>query len=101
MILYGITWASLTICPYDIFAKIIPKKNNGYYMGIFNMAIVIPQIIAGLFLGTIYKFVFNHKASSIIIMSGCSLLISTYFSFKHQNRTKKITNLKVILKNGL
>jgi maltose/moltooligosaccharide transporter len=84
MVLYGVSWATLTICPYDIFAKIIPKKNNGYYMGIINMAVVIPQIVTGLFLGPLYKFVFSQQASKIILMAGFLLMVSALLSMRRQ-----------------
>lgn len=88
MILYGITWSTLTICPYDIFAKIIPKTNNGYYMGIINIAIVLPQILTGLFLGSIYKFAFSQQASKIILMAGLLLIIGALFSLRKQFNKK-------------
>lgn len=80
MILYGLFWATLQICPYAIFAKIIPRKNNAFYLGIFNIAVVVPQLIAGLFLGNIYKYIFNGQAKNIILMAGSFLLVSVFFS---------------------
>jgi maltose/moltooligosaccharide transporter len=86
MIFYGITWATLSICPYDIFAKLISKKNYGFYMGIFNLAIVLPQIIIGLFLGVIFKYFFSSQAYHIILMAGIFLLASSLFNLKQRLR---------------
>lgn len=95
IIFYGMTWSTLTICPYDIFATFIPEKNNGYYMGIINIAIVFPQILAGLFLGSVYRLVFSHQASRIILMAGLFLIISALFSLRKQFNKKQGPQLSV------
>ncbi|MDI1352057.1 MAG: hypothetical protein PSV35_04695 [bacterium] len=73
----------LTICPYDIFAKLIPKTNNGYYMGIFNIAIVVPQIVTGLLLGVIYKYGFDQQAAKVVLMAGLFLITGAIFSYRN------------------
>lgn len=44
----GIAWASILSMPYAMLAGSIDPKKMGVYMGIFNMFIVIPQIVAAL-----------------------------------------------------
>jgi maltose/moltooligosaccharide transporter len=51
MIGVGIAWASILTMPYAILAGALPAKRMGYYMGVFNFFIVIPQIVSGLLLG--------------------------------------------------
>ncbi len=46
--LIGISWGSILSMPYAILSDKIPKEKMGVYMGIFNMFIVFPQIIAAL-----------------------------------------------------
>ncbi len=47
-ILIGIAWGSILSMPYAMLSSAIDEKKMGIYMGIFNMFIVIPQIIAAL-----------------------------------------------------
>ncbi|KTD19102.1 Major Facilitator Superfamily protein [Legionella jordanis] len=89
MIFYGISWATLTTCPYDIFAKLISKKNHGFYMGIINVAIVFPQIVIGLLLGFLYKHCFASEAYNIILMAGIFLIMSGFLNYKLQFMRKE------------
>ncbi len=47
-ILIGIAWGSILSMPYAMLSSSIDEKKMGVYMGIFNMFIVIPQIVASL-----------------------------------------------------
>lgn len=91
-IFYGIAWAILQTCPYDIFATLIPKKNNGYYLGIFNIAVVLPQILTGLTLGLIYQYIFLNKAFMVILMSGICLLIGLFLNLTQNLKNNKIND---------
>ena len=51
MIGVGIAWASIVSLPYAILAGSVPAKKMGIYMGIFNIFIVVPQLIAATLLG--------------------------------------------------
>ena len=55
MVGIGIAWASILSMPYAMLSSILPAEKMGYYMGVFNFFIVIPQIIAGSILGFIIK----------------------------------------------
>ncbi|WP_309612190.1 MFS transporter, partial [Sphingomonas sp.] len=41
----GIAWASILAMPYAILASTLPQKKLGIYMGLFNIFIVIPQLL--------------------------------------------------------
>ena len=51
MIGIGIAWASILSMPYAILTGALPASKMGYYMGIFNFFIVIPQLVAAALLG--------------------------------------------------
>src|SRR5690606_19479322 len=55
MIGVGIAWASILSMPYAMLAGALPAKKMGYYMGVFNFFIVIPQIVAAGILGFLLK----------------------------------------------
>ena len=44
----GIAWGSILSMPYAMLSSSVPTKKMGMYMGVFNMFIVLPQIVAAL-----------------------------------------------------
>ena len=44
----GISWGSILSMPYAMLSSTIDSKKMGIYMGLFNMFIVIPQLVAAL-----------------------------------------------------
>jgi MFS family permease len=55
MIGVGIAWASILSMPYAILSGAVPGRKMGVYMGIFNIFIVVPQLVAATILGLILK----------------------------------------------
>ncbi|MCB0643770.1 MAG: hypothetical protein KDC44_19115, partial [Phaeodactylibacter sp.] len=76
MIGVGIAWASILSIPYAILAGSLPASKMGYYMGVFNFFIVIPQLVAAALLGGIVKFFFDGEPIYALIVGGCSLILS-------------------------
>jgi MFS family permease len=80
MILYllmaaaGIGWAAVVSLPFAIMSEKVDKSRMGFFMGIFNLSVVIPQLIVSLFFGTIIKDAVDKNI--IFIISGVSLAIS-------------------------
>ena len=75
--LVGISWASILSMPYAMLSSSIDPKKMGVYMGIFNMFIVIPQIIAAVGgLNLIYKVVFGEATINAMLLAGASLIIA-------------------------
>jgi maltose/moltooligosaccharide transporter len=47
----------------------------GYFMGLFNFFVVIPQIVSGLLLGFVTREFFNgHTVQTLALGGGCMLL---------------------------
>ncbi|GAB3301782.1 MFS transporter [Hymenobacter tenuis] len=76
MIGVGIAWASILSVPYAMLAGALPANKMGYYMGVFNFFIVIPQVVAGLILGFFTKSVFGGESVYTLVLGGCSMIIS-------------------------
>lgn len=51
MALMGLGWAAIVSLPFAIMSTRIPRSRTGYYMGIFNLAVVIPQLFVSLGVG--------------------------------------------------
>ena len=72
--------------PYQMLASSIPQGKTGIYMGIFNMFIVIPQIIAS-FGGINYvSNLLGEAAINAITVAGISLVIAGLCNFLITNK---------------
>lgn len=76
MIGIGIAWASILTMPYAILAGSLPAKRMGYFMGLFNFFVVIPQIVSGLLLGFVTKHLFDGHAVLTLVLGGACMLIA-------------------------
>ena len=76
MIGVGIAWASILSMPYAMLSSILPAEKMGYYMGVFNFFIVIPQIVAAGILGFLLKSLFENMSVYALIIGGVSLFIA-------------------------
>ena len=74
MVLVGVAWASILSMPYAMLANAIPAHKMGFYMGVFNFFIVIPQILASLGLGTLMKSVLGDNPMNSVLLGGCSMI---------------------------
>ena len=75
--LIGIAWGSILSLPYAMLSSSIEAEKMGIFMGLFNMFIVIPQIVASL--GGINFFtdlLFGSKAIGPMLLAGSCLIIS-------------------------
>lgn len=57
----GIAWASILAMPYAILASNLPQAKLGIYMGLFNIFIVIPQLLVATVMGSIMKAWFPEE----------------------------------------
>jgi maltose/moltooligosaccharide transporter len=70
----GIGWAAVVSLPFAIMSEKVTKTRMGFFMGIFNLSVVLPQLVASLALGIV---ILNAPDKNIIfLMSGISLAIS-------------------------
>jgi maltose/moltooligosaccharide transporter len=73
--LVGVAWASILSMPYALLSSCVDPKRMGVYMGIFNMFIVIPQIVAATLLGPVLRVFFDNQPIYALIISGVSLIV--------------------------
>lgn len=75
--LVGIAWASILSMPYAMLSSSVEPKKMGVYMGIFNMFIVIPQIVAALGgVNILYKFFFGEEVINTMLLAGTFLILA-------------------------
>ncbi len=80
MVGVGIAWASILSMPYAILAGALPVKRMGYFMGVFNFFIVIPQIVAGAILGFMVDKLFGGEAIYALMLGGCSMILGGFLT---------------------
>lgn len=76
MIGVGIAWASILSMPYAMLSSRLPAEKMGYYMGVFNFFIVIPQIVAASILGFMLKSFFGNISINAMLIGGASMLLA-------------------------
>lgn len=95
MIFVGLAWASTLTMPYAILAGALPANKMGFYMGVFNFFIVIPQILAAAILGFFIKNVFHDQSVYALLVGGISMIIGGFMNIfvdeDHKETAKEIT----------
>ena len=77
----GIAWASILAMPYAILASSLPQRKLGIYMGLFNIFIVIPQLLVATVMGSIMKAFFPDEpiwtmlaAATVMVVAALAML---------------------------
>ncbi len=76
MIGVGFAWASILSMPYAILSGAVPGRKMGVYMGIFNIFIVLPQLLAATILGLTLKHLFGGEAIWALVVGGGSFFVA-------------------------
>jgi maltose/moltooligosaccharide transporter len=76
MVGVGIAWASILSMPYAMLANAIPAARMGFYMGVFNFFIVLPQILASTLFGPLVREFFDGMAMPVMRLGGISMLLA-------------------------
>jgi len=87
MIAVGLAWASTLTMPYAILAGALPPNKMGFYMGVFNFFIVIPQIVAAAILGFFVNRLFHNESIYALVVGGVSMIIAGFMNFFVNDKT--------------
>jgi len=74
MAVCGIGWAAIVSLPFAIMSEKVDQSKMGFFMGIFNLSVVLPQLIVSLVLGYFIQEAVDKNL--IFIISGTTLGIS-------------------------
>ncbi|WP_423142382.1 MFS transporter [Parablastomonas sp. CN1-191] len=72
----GIAWASILAMPYAILASNLPQAKLGIYMGLFNVFVVLPQLLVATVMGTIMKHLFPGQPVWTMLFAAASWLVA-------------------------
>jgi maltose/moltooligosaccharide transporter len=82
----GVAWASILSMPYAILTGSLPPSKMGYYMGVFNFFIVIPQIVAAAVLGFVVGKFFDGQAIYALLIGGVSLIVAAALALRVEDK---------------
>lgn len=72
----GIAWASILAMPYAILASALPQRKLGIYMGLFNVFVVVPQLLVATVMGSIMKRFFPGEPIWTMAFAAATLAIA-------------------------
>ncbi|MGZ9674823.1 MFS transporter [Flavobacterium sp. GNP001] len=88
MIGVGIAWASILSIPYAMLSGSLPSSKMGYYMGVFNFFIVIPQLVAASILGFLVSKFFNSEPIYALLIGGASMILAGLIALTINDKSK-------------
>ncbi len=71
----GAAWAAMLALPFTILTNALNGENMGYYLGLFNCTICLPQIVAALFGGVLLRYVCGGAQAGMLVVAGVLLLL--------------------------
>ena len=89
MVGVGLAWSSTLTMPYSILAGALPPNKMGFYMGVFNFFIVIPQIVAAAILGYFVRNFFGNHSIYALVVGGSSMIIAGFLNFIVNDKERK------------
>ena len=72
----GIAWASILAMPYAILASSLPQAKLGIYMGLFNVFVVVPQLLVATVMGSIMKSFFPSNPIYTMAFAAGTLVLA-------------------------
>ena len=72
----GIAWASILAMPYAILASNLPQAKLGIFMGLFNVFVVVPQLLVATVMGSIMKAFFPDQPIWTMAFAAGTLMLA-------------------------
>jgi maltose/moltooligosaccharide transporter len=71
----GVGWAAIVSLPFAIMSEKVDGSRMGFFMGLFNLSVVLPQLLVSLGLGSVIK---NAESKSILfLIAGATTAVSS------------------------
>jgi maltose/moltooligosaccharide transporter len=78
MVLIGIAWASILTMPYAILSSALPQAKLGVFMGLFNIFIVLPQLLVSAVMGNVMKLAFPGEPIWLMGIASAMLVAAAF-----------------------
>lgn len=87
MMVLTLGWAAVVSLPFAIMSEKVDKSRMGFFMGIFNLSVVLPQLVSSFFIGSIIRA--SENKNVIFIISGIALGISALLWILVRDETRR------------
>lgn len=84
MIGVGMAWASILTIPYSVLCSSLPQSKLGVYMGLFNIFIVLPQLMVSTLMGSLARHLYPQAQVTSFVIAGGFLLAAAVASLQLQ-----------------
>jgi maltose/moltooligosaccharide transporter len=71
----GAAWAAMLAVPFTILTNSLKGDNMGYYLGLFNCTICLPQIVAAIIGGVILQHICCGSQVGMLVAAGVLLIL--------------------------
>ncbi len=85
LVIVGIGWASLVSLPFAIMSSRVDQSQMGLYMGIFNLSVVLPQLVASFKMGEVIDAA-EDKSIIFAICAVCLLISGILWIFVKEKK---------------
>ncbi|MBD8527362.1 MFS transporter [Pseudomarimonas arenosa] len=82
MVGVGIAWASILSMPYAMLSNCLPPAKMGFYMGVFNFFIVLPQIAISLGLGKLMELMPDADSLYVVMSGGGAMVLAALLTLR-------------------
>jgi maltose/moltooligosaccharide transporter len=87
----GIGWAATVSLPFAIMSQKVDKSLMGLYMGLFNLSVVLPQLVASLGIGQLIEQSADRSVI-FIVCTVCLALSALAWSFVKEDEGAAVAN---------
>jgi MFS family permease len=93
----GVGWAATVSLPFAIMSQKVEKSRMGLYMGLFNLSVVLPQLVASLGIGQAIQaasdknLIFILCAAALAFSALCWFFVEEPSDEKATGTTEKTT----------
>jgi maltose/moltooligosaccharide transporter len=72
----GVAWASILSIPYAMVSSAVPPERMGVFMGIHNVFLVLPQLVATAVLGWVVDDLFGDHSNLALVLAAVTFAIA-------------------------
>nr|WP_317847011.1 MFS transporter [Caulobacter segnis] len=85
----GLAWASIMSAPYAMLSSAVPPGKMGVYMGIHNLFLVIPQMVAATVLGPLVARVLGGQAILALALAGGAFAVGAILALTIRDHAER------------
>lgn len=89
----GVGWAATVSLPFAIMSQKVDQSKMGLYMGLFNLSVVLPQLVASLGVGEWVNKAPNKSLIFVICAASLAISAVSWFFVKEEERVEEVSTM--------